>query len=151
MTSKTVSHLNDAIQHLVLDQCYIQNDIQDIDSITFLFLEALALRLKGHPDHPPSTYHLVKVLIWCYAKENFTVVYIHESAQLFCKLFPLCPEGTYLHNIVAEEQWGAVVAEIRNLKGFSRFLLALLNTELQAAARHGPVTILITHAAPSLS
>ncbi|KAG2094539.1 CHAT domain-containing protein [Suillus cothurnatus] len=124
VTSKTVSHLNDAVQHfqLVLDQCpvghpdragaltnlawarlegYTQNDLQDIDSVTPLFREALALRPQGHPDHPLYLYHLTEALNWCYAKENFIAAYIHESAQLYCKLLPLCPEGTYLHSITA--------------------------------------------------
>ncbi|KAG1844242.1 CHAT domain-containing protein [Suillus subluteus] len=124
ITSKTVSHLNDAVKHfqLVLDQCpvghphrataltnlawarlqgYIRNDFQDIDSITSLFREALALRPHGHPDHPLSIYHLLKALIWRYSKENFAAVYIQECAQLSCKLFPLCPEGAYLRTIAA--------------------------------------------------
>ncbi|KAG2344404.1 hypothetical protein BDR05DRAFT_183681 [Suillus weaverae] len=123
VTSKMVSHLNDAVEHfqLVLDQCpvghpdragaltnlawarlegYIQNDNQDIGSITSLFREALALRPQGHPDHPLSIYHLGKALAWRYSKENFTAVYIYESVQLTCKLLPLCPEGTYLHGIM---------------------------------------------------
>ncbi|KAG1780599.1 CHAT domain-containing protein [Suillus placidus] len=123
VTTKTVSHLNDAVEHfqLVLDQCpvghpdragaltnlawarlegYIQNDIQDIGSITSLFREALTLRPQGHPDYPLSIYHLGKALAWRYSKENFTAVYIYESVQLTCKLLPLCPEGTYLHGIM---------------------------------------------------
>jgi tetratricopeptide (TPR) repeat protein len=40
-------------------------------------------------------------------------------------------------------QWDAAVAEIRNVRGFSRFLLPLSYEDLQAAARHGPVIILI--------
>ncbi|KAG1722803.1 hypothetical protein EDB19DRAFT_2043952 [Suillus lakei] len=40
-------------------------------------------------------------------------------------------------------QWEAVVAEIRNLQGFSRFLLPPSYEDLQTAARHGPVIILI--------
>ncbi|KAG1774540.1 CHAT domain-containing protein [Suillus placidus] len=40
-------------------------------------------------------------------------------------------------------QWEAAVAEIRNLRAFSRFLLPPSYEDLQAAARHGPVIILI--------
>ncbi|KAG1781138.1 CHAT domain-containing protein [Suillus placidus] len=40
-------------------------------------------------------------------------------------------------------QWEAAVAEIRNLRAFSRFLLPPLYEDLQAAARQGPVIILI--------
>ncbi|KAG2122494.1 CHAT domain-containing protein [Suillus clintonianus] len=40
-------------------------------------------------------------------------------------------------------QWEAAVAEIRNLQGFSRFLLPPSYEDLQAAARNGPVIILI--------
>jgi len=41
------------------------------------------------------------------------------------------------------EQWAAVVAEIRGIRAFSRFLLPPLYEGLQAAARQGPVIILI--------
>ncbi|KAG1740446.1 CHAT domain-containing protein [Suillus paluster] len=40
-------------------------------------------------------------------------------------------------------EWEAVVAEIRDVHGFSRFLLPPLYEDLQAAARDGPVIILI--------
>ncbi|KAG2343594.1 hypothetical protein BDR05DRAFT_989693 [Suillus weaverae] len=40
-------------------------------------------------------------------------------------------------------QWEAAVAEIRDLRAFSRFLLPPLYEDLQAAARQGPVIILI--------
>ncbi|KAG0704972.1 CHAT domain-containing protein [Suillus ampliporus] len=40
-------------------------------------------------------------------------------------------------------QWEAAVAEIRNVQGFSRFLLLPSYQDLQAAASHGPVIILI--------
>ncbi|KAG1732991.1 CHAT domain-containing protein [Suillus occidentalis] len=40
-------------------------------------------------------------------------------------------------------RWEAAVDEIRNLKDFSRFLLPPAYKDLQAAARHGPVIILI--------
>jgi CHAT domain-containing protein len=41
------------------------------------------------------------------------------------------------------EQWEAAVAEIRDLRGFSRFLLPPPYEDLQAAARQGPIIILI--------
>ncbi|KIK45370.1 hypothetical protein CY34DRAFT_801730 [Suillus luteus UH-Slu-Lm8-n1] len=40
-------------------------------------------------------------------------------------------------------QWESAVAEIRNIKDFSRFLLPPAYEDLQAAARHGPVIILV--------
>ncbi|KIK42231.1 hypothetical protein CY34DRAFT_805131 [Suillus luteus UH-Slu-Lm8-n1] len=40
-------------------------------------------------------------------------------------------------------RWEAAVADIRNLKDFSRFLLPPAYEDLQAAARHGPVILLI--------
>ncbi|KAG2029547.1 hypothetical protein BDR03DRAFT_1096257 [Suillus americanus] len=118
---ETVSYLNDAVKHfqLVLDQCpvchphqaatlanlvwarlesYIQNELRDIDLITSLFHEALAFRPQGHPDHPLSIYHLLKALIRRFSKEN-TAACVHESAQLYCKFLPLCPEGTYLRGV----------------------------------------------------
>jgi CHAT domain-containing protein len=42
-----------------------------------------------------------------------------------------------------QEQWGAVVAEIRNIQSLSRFLLPPSYKDLQEAARRGPVVILI--------
>ncbi|KAG2034105.1 CHAT domain-containing protein [Suillus americanus] len=137
MTSRTVSHLNDAVQHfqLVLDQCpvshpdhaavltnlaysclegYIQNHLQDIDTTTSLFREALALRPQGHPDHASSLYNLIKALIWRYSKES-TTVYIHESAQLCCKLLPLCPEGTYPRSIGVNNAVSYVISACNNL------------------------------------
>jgi hypothetical protein len=78
----------------------MRKDLQNIDSITSLFREALTLRPKGHPDHPLSIYHLLKALTLRHCQER-TAVYIHESAQLSRKLLPLCPDGTYLHSIAA--------------------------------------------------
>ncbi|KIK37191.1 hypothetical protein CY34DRAFT_810585 [Suillus luteus UH-Slu-Lm8-n1] len=121
--SMTVSHLHEAVQHfrLVLEQCpvghpdraaaltnlawarlkgYIQYNRHDIDSITSLFRDALALRPQGHPDHPLSLYHLTEALNWRYRKER-TAFSIDESAQLYRELLHLCPEGTYLRSIVA--------------------------------------------------
>jgi hypothetical protein len=136
--SKRVTHLNDAVKHfqLVLDQCpvghphraatltnlawarlegYIQNDFQDIGYITSLFREALALRPQGHPDHPSSVYHLTEALSWRYIREH-TAAYIHECAELFCKLLPLCPEGTYLCSIATGENGvDYVIRECNNL------------------------------------
>jgi hypothetical protein len=40
-------------------------------------------------------------------------------------------------------EWEAVVVKIRNIQGFSRFLLPPAYEDLQAAARHGPVIILV--------
>ncbi|KAG2363017.1 CHAT domain-containing protein [Suillus spraguei] len=123
VTSEMVSHLNNAVEHFqsALDQCpvghpdhataltnlawarlkgYIRNDFQDIGSVTSLFREALGLRPQGHSDHPLSLYHLSEALNWRSRRES-TAIYIDESAQLYCKLLPLCPEGTYLHSIAA--------------------------------------------------
>ncbi|KAG2149362.1 CHAT domain-containing protein [Suillus clintonianus] len=122
MSSRTVSHLNDALQHfqLVLDRRpvdhpdhaaaltnlawarllgYILNDLQDIDTTTSLFHKALALRPQGHGDHTLSVHNLIFALNWRYSKEP-TAVYIRESLQLCYKLLPLCPKGTYLRGIV---------------------------------------------------
>ncbi|KAG1806962.1 CHAT domain-containing protein [Suillus variegatus] len=121
VTSKTVSHLNNAVEHfqLVLDQClvshpdyataltnlararlegYIQNDFEDIDATTSLFREVLALRPQPHPDHPLSLYNLTEALTWRHNKKR-TAADIREAAQLYHDLLPLCPEGTYLRSI----------------------------------------------------
>ncbi|KAG2122474.1 CHAT domain-containing protein [Suillus clintonianus] len=136
MTTKAVSHLNDALQHfqLVLDRCpvdhpdhaaaltnlawarlqgYIQNDLQDIDT-TSLFREALALRPQGHPDHISSLFHLIFSLNSRYIKER-TAVFIHESLQLCCKLLPLCPEGTYLRSMRVDGTVDYVIVECVSL------------------------------------
>ncbi|KAG2341561.1 hypothetical protein BDR05DRAFT_965266 [Suillus weaverae] len=122
MTSENISQLNTAVEHfqLVLDQCpvshpdhaaaltniawarlqgYIRNDLQDIDGITSLFREALALRPQRHPDHPISLYNLATALNRRHDKKS-TAADICEAAQLYHELLPLCPEGTYLRSIV---------------------------------------------------
>ncbi|KAG1850115.1 CHAT domain-containing protein [Suillus tomentosus] len=118
MRCETVSHLNDAVNHFqsVLDQCpvnhpdhatvltnlalarlkgYIRNDVQDIDATTSLLRDALALRPQPHPDHPLSLYNLAEALTWRHNKKR-TAADMHEAAQLYRELLPLCPEGTYL-------------------------------------------------------
>ncbi|KAG2362158.1 hypothetical protein BDR07DRAFT_1071514 [Suillus spraguei] len=125
VTCKTVSHLNDAIQHfqLVLDQCpvghpdragaltnvawaclegYIRKDFQDIDSITCLFQEALTLCPQDHLNHPLYLYHLTEALNWRYDYQHATTD-ICESAQLYCKLLPVCQEGTYLCSVATRK------------------------------------------------
>ncbi|KAG1746245.1 CHAT domain-containing protein, partial [Suillus occidentalis] len=134
MTSKTVSHLNDAVQRfqLVLDQCpvghpdraaaltnlasarlggHIQNHLQEIDSTTSLFREALALRPQSHPDHTLSLHNYIRALIWRY-NEELNATYIHESAQLCCKLLPLCPEGTYLRSIGVDSAINYIITDL---------------------------------------
>ncbi|KAG2032400.1 hypothetical protein BDR03DRAFT_49281 [Suillus americanus] len=123
MTSKKVSHLNDALEHfrLVLDQCpvshpdhaaaltnfawarligHVRNDLQDIDATISLFRDALALRPRCHPDHPLSLYNLAEALAWRHNKKS-TAADIREAAQIYHELLPLCPEGTYLRSIAA--------------------------------------------------
>ncbi|KAG2335496.1 TPR-like protein, partial [Suillus weaverae] len=120
-----VSHLKVAVQHfqLVLGQCrvshpdhaaaltnlawallkgYAQNDLQDIDAITSLFREALALRPQHHPDHPLYLYNLIVALTWRHIKES-TAADIREATHLYHELLPLCPDGTYLRSIASGE------------------------------------------------
>ncbi|KAG1766620.1 CHAT domain-containing protein [Suillus placidus] len=134
---KRVSHLNAAVEdfQLVLDQCpvshpdhaaaltniawarllgYIRNDLQDIDDITSLFRDALALRPQRHPDHPLSLYNLTKALNWRHDKKS-TAADICEAAQLCHELLPLCPEGTYLRSIVEGPRVDYVVGACNNL------------------------------------
>ncbi|KAG1895796.1 CHAT domain-containing protein [Suillus fuscotomentosus] len=133
-----VSYLNDAIEHfqLVLNQCpvghpdrataltnlawarlkgYIREDVQDIDTTTSLFRDALALRPQHHPDHPLSLYNLTQALAWRHIGKG-TAADICEAAQLYHELLPLCPEGTYLRSIAAGE-FGVdyVIDECNNL------------------------------------
>ncbi|KAG2137508.1 CHAT domain-containing protein [Suillus clintonianus] len=137
MSRGTVCHLNNAVKHfqLVLDQCpvghpdhaaaltnlawarlegYIRHDPQDIDNITSLLREALELRPQGHPDHASSLYRLIRTLNWRYSREHATV-YIHESAQLCCKLLPLWTEGTYLRSIVLHSAVDYVIPRCNDL------------------------------------
>ncbi|KAG2134106.1 CHAT domain-containing protein [Suillus clintonianus] len=61
------------------------------------------------------------------------------------------PEGTPRVNVEAEasryrrlvEDWNRVVEEIRDIEGFSRFLLPPLFSDLQDAARDGPIVVLV--------
>jgi hypothetical protein len=123
MTRKRVSRLIAAVQlfHLVLDRCpvshpdrgtaltnlayahlqgYIRNDLKDIDITTSLFCEALASRPRRHQDLPLSLYNLTEALTWRHMKTS-TTADIHEAAQLYHELLPLCTEGTYLRSIAA--------------------------------------------------
>ncbi|KAG1752224.1 hypothetical protein EDB19DRAFT_1098607 [Suillus lakei] len=123
VTSHSVSHLNDAVEHfqLVLDQCpvghpdhaatltnlawarlkgYIHKSRQDIDCTISLFREALALRPQGHPDHPSSLHLLTEALTWHYNNQD-TTADICESAQIYHELLPFCPEDTYLWSTAA--------------------------------------------------
>ncbi|KAG1853518.1 CHAT domain-containing protein [Suillus subluteus] len=78
----------------------IRNHLQDIDTTTSLFRDALALRPQRHPDHPLSLCNLTAALIWRHNKKS-TAVDIREAVPLYHELLPLCPEGTYLRSIVA--------------------------------------------------
>ncbi|KAG2339469.1 TPR-like protein, partial [Suillus weaverae] len=138
VTSENVFHLNAAVEHfqLVLDQCpvihpdhaaaltniayarlrgYIRNDLQDIDTTTSLFREALALRPQPHADHPLSLYNLTNTLAWRHSKKG-TASDIREAAQLYHELLPLCLEGTYLRSVAAGENGvDYVIDECNNL------------------------------------
>ncbi|KAG1740410.1 CHAT domain-containing protein [Suillus paluster] len=138
VTSKSVSDLNDAVEHFqgVLDRCpvghpdhaaaltnlswarlkgYIRKDLQDIDSTASLFRDALASRPKGHPDNPISLYHLTLALGWRYSNQR-TTADMRESARLYHELLSFCPEDTYLHSIAVEENGaGYVIAACNNL------------------------------------
>ncbi|KAG2119195.1 CHAT domain-containing protein [Suillus clintonianus] len=136
MTLKTVSHLNDAVEHYqsVLDQCpvdhpdraaaltnlawahlvgYGRTDHEDIDTTTSLFREALALHPQGHPDHTISLFHLIFTLNLRHSKEQ-SAVYIQESTPLCCKLLPLCPEGTYLRSSFVDIAVNYLIAQCNN-------------------------------------
>ncbi|KAG2032401.1 hypothetical protein BDR03DRAFT_1094979 [Suillus americanus] len=125
VTSKTVSHLNYAMQRFqsVLDQCpvshpdrataltnlawvrlrgYVRGDLQDIDTTTSLLRNALALRPQRHPGHPLSLYNLTEALNWRHKKKR-SAADIREAAQICHELLPLCPEGTFIRSIVAGE------------------------------------------------
>ncbi|KAG1850112.1 hypothetical protein C8R48DRAFT_778370 [Suillus tomentosus] len=125
VTSKAVSHLHNTVKHfqLVLYQCpvghpdhataltnltcarlqyYIRDDLEEVDATISHFRDALALRPRPHPDHPFSLYNLARVLTWHHSKKG-TVADIREAAQLYHELLPLCPEGSYLRTIVAED------------------------------------------------
>jgi CHAT domain-containing protein len=78
----------------------IRKDLQDIDTITSLFRDALALRPQRHPDRPLFLYNLTEALTWRHNKKS-TAADIREAAQLYHELLPLCPEGTYLRSIAA--------------------------------------------------
>ncbi|KAG1790404.1 CHAT domain-containing protein [Suillus plorans] len=93
---------------------YIQNDLQDIDTTTSLFRDALALRPQHHPDHPLSLYNLAVALSWRHSKKS-TAADICEAAQLYHELLPLfvlelCPLGHPLRPRTLNELARAVEA-----------------------------------------
>ncbi|KAG1785463.1 CHAT domain-containing protein [Suillus plorans] len=94
---------------------YIRNDVQDIDTTTSLFRDALVLRPQHHPDHPLSLFILAVALSWRHNKTRI-VGDIREAAKLYHELLPLCPEGTYLHSIAAGKKGVEyVIEECNNL------------------------------------
>ncbi|KAG0701546.1 CHAT domain-containing protein [Suillus ampliporus] len=114
MASKTVSHLNDAVENFQSGsravpgaaltnlawsrlRGYIRDDLEDIDSTTSVFRDALALPLN-----------------WRHSREC-TVVDIHESVRLCRKLLALCPEGTYLRRIGVDCAVDYVICTCNNL------------------------------------
>ncbi|KAG1835853.1 CHAT domain-containing protein [Suillus subalutaceus] len=137
VTLKRPFHLCRAVEHfqLVLDQrpvdhpdhagaltnlayarleSYIQGYLQDIETTTSRFRETLALRPQGHPDHASTLYNLITALNSRYRKEH-TAVHIHESAELCCKLLPICPEGSYLRSNSIDSVVDYVFSEYNNL------------------------------------
>ncbi|KAG0693224.1 hypothetical protein DFH29DRAFT_1040226 [Suillus ampliporus] len=72
-----------------------------------------------------------------------------QQALVCCSGFCRAAQTELLQTRAAVEyrrltkEWEAVVAETHNIQGFSQFLLPLSYDELQAAACHGPVIILI--------
>ncbi|KAG2133895.1 hypothetical protein BD769DRAFT_497302 [Suillus cothurnatus] len=85
--SKMVAHLYDAVKHfqLVLDQCPATFERIFKTSTISLISSARPLHRVRHSDHPLSIYHLTEALTWRYSREC-TAAYIHESAELCCKL-----------------------------------------------------------------
>ncbi|KAG2150245.1 TPR-like protein [Suillus bovinus] len=74
-----------------------------------------------------------------------------DLSSLLGKPPPSHPEGTPRVDVEAEatrhrrlvEDWNGTVEEIRKIEGFSRFLLPPLFSDLQDAARDGPIIMLI--------
>ncbi|KAG2151628.1 TPR-like protein [Suillus bovinus] len=72
-------------------------------------------------------------------------------SSLLDKPLTSLPEGTLKIDVEAEEtryrrlvkEWNSAVEEIRNIEGLSRFLLPPLFSDLQDAARDGPIIVLI--------
>ncbi|KAG0699092.1 CHAT domain-containing protein [Suillus ampliporus] len=94
---------------------YIRKDLQDIDSTTSLFHDALALRPQSHPDHPLALYYLTEALNWRY-NDRGTTADIRKCAQLYHELLPLCAEGTYLRSIaVGENGVDCMIRKCNNL------------------------------------
>ncbi|KAG1886853.1 uncharacterized protein F5891DRAFT_1156219 [Suillus fuscotomentosus] len=144
--SGTVSHLNAAVEHFqfVLDQCpashpdhaaaltnlasarllgYIRNHLPDIDTTISLFRDALALRPQHHLDRPFSLYILSRALNWRHSKKC-TAADIHEAAQLYHELLPLCPEGTYLRSIASGTGADYVIGDLVNVSFVSPYIIS---------------------------
>ncbi|KAG1764777.1 hypothetical protein EV702DRAFT_1214096 [Suillus placidus] len=103
VTSKTVSHLIDAVEHfqLVLDQCpgifarIFKTLIPPLpSSATPLHYARRAIPII------PYLYNVTEALIWRYDKKR-TAADIREVAQLYHELLPLFTDGAYLRSITA--------------------------------------------------
>ncbi|KAG1841219.1 CHAT domain-containing protein [Suillus subalutaceus] len=119
MTSKTVSHLSDAVQHfqLVLDQCpvshpdhataltnlayarlqgYIRKDLQDIDTTASFFREALALHGTYLRSVATGTHGVDYVIGGC---NDLPIDTSDEGIHLRRVILELCPLGHYCRPI----------------------------------------------------
>jgi len=86
---------------------YIHHHLQDIDTTSSLFCEALALCPQGRPNHTSSLFNLITVLNWRYGKEP-------TAMQLCRMLLPLCPEGTYFRGIGVDCVFDCVINSLPN-------------------------------------
>ncbi|KAG2352601.1 hypothetical protein BDR07DRAFT_1565363 [Suillus spraguei] len=113
ITSRTVSHLNGAVQRfqLVLDQCPV-----------------------GHPDHAAALTNLAYARLEGYIRNDLqdidTITSLLRKAldcvrRLCCKLLPLCPEGTYLRSIGVDSAVDYVIAIFQLTDPMKPFLCAL--------------------------
>ncbi|KAG2034101.1 CHAT domain-containing protein [Suillus americanus] len=144
-----------------------RGDIDDIDESVHLRREAVYLCPEGHSDRAGYLHHLALSLgrgqQWSLASRLKTPVADLESAnptlahnylELSKRVSNAAQGSASITDRAAADraateyrgltrQWGIVIAEIRNIRSFSRFLLPPSYEDLQAAARQGPVIILI--------
>ncbi|KAG1717680.1 hypothetical protein EDB19DRAFT_1839425 [Suillus lakei] len=137
VTSYSVSHLNDAVEHfswcwtsvrsviLTMQPCSptsrgpalkaIFTRVAKTSTVLSLYFAKPLLRPQGHPDHPLSLYLLTEALTWRYNNQD-TTADICESAQIYHELLPFCPEDTYLWSTAAGKNGvDYVIRECNNL------------------------------------
>ncbi|KIJ17281.1 hypothetical protein PAXINDRAFT_10125 [Paxillus involutus ATCC 200175] len=150
------------VANVLLTQFQQGGDRKDLEEAIQLYRDALVLRPPGHPLHTRSLNNIAHVLkAWFQQGGNLASGdpnadaliqrFHHLGAMLNQPLADVSMQNNSRLSAEAEaqlhrdlvEEWNTVVSQIRTFRGFSRFLLPPLFSDLQEASCDGPVIVLI--------